>query len=553
MKRLLRVLMVVALAFAVGACGPDDEDNNSENNGTADAGDVMMDADEDAGDTETDGDTSEETQSIVASDQTADPLDEVTVDEVYSDGAGWVVIHEADADAPGAVIGNAAVTDGMSTDVTVTLGRDIEDGETLYAMLHVDDPEDGQYNFDGSAEDPEDPPAVDADGNVVIDSFVVSAPGAQEPSVTVSDQTADPANEVVVEEAVSEGAGWIVIHEQNEAGDAIAGVIGHAALTDGINTDVTVTLDRDVEDGETLYAMLHTDDPADGDYTFDGTAENPEDPPVESNGEVVVESFVVSTPSNEPTVTPTDQTLELSTMVTIDSANLLDDGFIVIHEQNEAGDAPAGVIGHSEAISAGEVTDVTVALTRPADDGETLYAMLHDDTGTAGEYEFDGTSGSEDPPTTDSNDDVVVVPFEVTVPADTPAVRFTLSNNGNTSYDVTGAEPALYEDWIGTEAANQTITLNEGWRYEIVNNATVGNHPFELINSTSPLPVTDTVLASQRSGEEGTLETDTDVNWVQNGDDVTFTLTANLAAELNGYRCGTHTTAMRGDVTTQTP
>jgi hypothetical protein len=548
--------MVVALAFAVGACGPDDEDNNGGDNNTADAGDVMTDADEDAGDTsdaETDADASPQTQMIIASDQTADPLDEVTVDEVYSDGPGWIVIHEDDEDAPGAVIGNAAVTDGMSTDVTVTLDRDIADGETLYAMLHVDDPEDGQYTFDASADEPEDPPAVDADGEVVVDPFVVSAPGAQGPSVTVSDQTANPANEVVVDEAVSDGAGWIVIHEQNAAGDEIAGVIGHAALSDGTNTDVTVTLDRDVEDGETLYAMLHTDDPADGNYTFDGQADQPEDPPVESEGEVVVEPFVVSTPTDEPTVTPTDQTLDLSTMVSIDSANLLDAGFIVIHEQNDVGDAPGGVIGHSEALSAGSATDVTVGLTRPAEDGETLYAMLHDDTGTAGEYEFDGSSGSADPPTRDSSDDVVVVAFEVTVPADSPAVRFTLSNNASASYDVTGAEPALYEDWIGSETANQTITLNEGWRYEIVNDASVGNHPLELINSTSAVPGTDTVLASQRSAEEGTFETDVDVNWVQNGDDVTFTLTTNLAAELNGYRCGTHVISMRGDIVTQTP
>ncbi len=553
MKIISRIAIVLLLAMAVAACGGDDE-NNADNNGTSDAGDVMMDSDQDAGDTETDGDTPTG-QSIVASDQAADPANEVVVDEVSSDGDGWIVIHEQNdaGDAPGAVIGNTAVTDGASTDVAVTLDRDIVDGETLYAMLHVDDPADGQYTFDGTQDQPEDPPALDADGEIVVDPFTVSLPASNAPSVTVSDQTVDPADEVVVGEVVSDGAGWIVIHEQDEAGDTFAGVIGHAAVSDGTNTDVSVTLDRDIVDGETLYAMLHVDDPADGQYNFDGNAADPEDPPVSSGGDIVVESFVVTSPSDEPTVTVTNQSLELSTMVTIDSANFLTDGFIVIHEQNEAGDAFAGVIGHSEAISAGNVSDVNIGLDRPVEDGETLYAMLHEDTGTAGDYEFDGTAGSADPPVKNSNDEVVVVPFEVTVASDLPAVRFTLSNNGVASYDVTDAEPALYEAWIGSEGVNQTVTLNEGWRYEIVNNATVANHPFELLNSTSPVPATDTVLASQRSGVDGTFEGDVEVNWTQAGDTVTFTLTADLAAELNGYRCGIHTTTMRGDVTTQAP
>ena len=170
-----------------------------------------------------------------------------------------------------------------------------------------------------------------------------------------------------------------------------------------------------------------------------------------------------------------------------------------------------------------------------------------------GTYEFDGSAGSADPPVQDSNGDIVLVPFDLTVPANTPAVRFTVSNNNAASYDITGAEPALYEEWIGNEPANQTLTLNVGWRYEIVNNATASAHPFELINSSSPAPLDDTILASQRSAEEGSLETDPDVNWTQTGDTIEFTLSTSLGAELNGYRCGIHTTTMRGTITTQTP
>ena len=410
MNRLLRFVTILLLATAVGACGPDDENNgnNGGNNG-ADAGDVETDGDQDAGDVEDDGDTDEGTEpSIIAADQIVDPANEVTVDEVVSEGAGWIVIHEEDeaGEGPGPVIGNAAVNDGTSTDVTVTLDRDAEDGETLYAMLHVDDPADGNYTFDGSASEPEDPPALDADGEVVVDPFTVTLPAAAEPSVTVEDQTPNPANEILVDEVVSDGPGWIVIHEQD--GGDVGGVIGNAAVSDGINTDVTVTLDRDIADGETLYAMLHADDPADGTFTFDGTASDPEDPPVTSNGDTVVESFVVTEPSSEPSITATNQTVDLTTMVTVDSANVLEDGFIVIHEEDSTGSSFGAVIGHT-AVGAGSVSDVSVGLERPVEDAETLYAMLHKDTGTIGEYEFDGSTGSEDPPVKDSNDDVVEI------------------------------------------------------------------------------------------------------------------------------------------------
>mgnify|MGYP006280389995 CR=1 FL=1 len=390
MRRLVLLSVIfVSSAVCVTACG-------SGGDGDGDAG---MNG-EDAG----------VTPSVAVSDQTADPANEVSVDEVVSDGQGWVVIHEQNeaGDSFGAVIGQTMVSDGTNSNVTVTLDRDATDGETLYAMLHDDDPEDGNYTFDGS--NGEDPP-VAVDGSVVVEPFVVSVDGGDTtPSVSVSDQTADPANEVSVGEVVSDGQGWIVIHEQNEAGDSFGDVIGQTLVSDGTNSDVTVTLDRDATDGETLYAMLHDDDPEDGNYTFDGS--NGEDPPVAVDGNVVVEPFVVSVDGGgtTPSVSVSDQTADPLDEVTVDEVVSDGQGWIVIHEENEAGDSFGAVIGQT-LVSDGANSDVTVTLDRDITDGETLYAMLHDDDPEDGNYTFDGSNGEDPPVAVDGN--VVVVPFVV--------------------------------------------------------------------------------------------------------------------------------------------
>lgn len=92
--------------------------------------------------------------------------------------------------------------------------------------------------------------------------------------------------------------------------------------------------------------------------------------------------------------------------VSIDSATLVNPGYIVIHEQKDGELGP--VIGNSPLFEAGTFENVSVDLDRLSIAGETLYAMLHDDDGNA-QYEFPGA----DVPTLNSAQEVVVLPFEV--------------------------------------------------------------------------------------------------------------------------------------------
>lgn len=104
-----------------------------------------------------------------------------------------------------------------------------------------------------------------------------------------------------------------------------------------------------------------------------------------------------------PAVTVSDQTLAEGT-VTVDSVTAAEAGWIVIHADQDG--APGPVIGQA-AVEAGTTENVSVQI-----DGDgatsTLYAMLHLDTGAAGEYEFPDA----DPPVR-VDDQIVLAPFQL--------------------------------------------------------------------------------------------------------------------------------------------
>jgi hypothetical protein len=120
-------------------------------------------------------------------------------------------------------------------------------------------------------------------GLLLLPTWVLAQ--AATPSVQVSDQAIQNGT-VTVDSIVSDGPGWIVIHaDQNGAPGP---VIGHSAVVNGENTDVTVEIDVNSAT-ETLYAMLHTDAGTAGTYEFPGA-----DGPVTVDGQVVVTPFTVT-------------------------------------------------------------------------------------------------------------------------------------------------------------------------------------------------------------------------------------------------------------------
>ena len=326
----------------------------------------------------------EVTNAVTVSDQTLGADGTVTIDNVTADVKGWMVIHADDGGAPGPVIGHAAVSAGENSDVMVEVDAS-QVTETLYAMLHVDAGTEGEYEFPG-----DDGPARDAEGNVVTPPFMVSLPN----SLTVEDQTIEDGT-VTIAGISAAVPSWMVIH----ADDGGPGpVIGHAPVEQGQNNDVVVEIDTS-QATETLYAMLHVDAGVEGEYEFPGD----DGPAMDAEGNVVTPPFMVTFPNS---VTVEDQAISEEGTVTIASISSAMPGWLVVHADDEGGPGP--VIGHA-AVEQGLNSDVVVEIDTAAAT-ETLYARLHVDAGTEGEYEFPGDDG----PAMDAEGNVVTPPFTAT-------------------------------------------------------------------------------------------------------------------------------------------
>ncbi|NEV93791.1 fasciclin domain-containing protein [Psychroflexus sp. YR1-1] len=130
----------------------------------------------------------------------------------------------------------------------------------------------------------------------------------------------------------------------------------------------------------------------------------------------------------------------------------------------------------------------------------------------------------------------VILPDLGTEPAPN-IVQMTVDNDGAQAYFVSSITGNETPTSLNTN--NSAWTLNVGTRYELtVVNA--GAHPFQIRNAS------DERLLSQNS--TGTFESDPDVNFVDNGQQFYFTLTADLAAEISTYYCGIHTNSMNGSI-----
>jgi plastocyanin len=200
----------------------------------------------------------------------------VTIEKVVSDQPGWLVIHITRNGAPGPVIGQSPVSEGSNANVEVAIDL-AQATQQLFAMLHLDAGTVGEYEFPGD------------DVPIFVDDVIVNVPFQAafsiEDAVTASDQTAaDGAISVDLVSATEPG--WIVIHAQ--ADGKPGPVIGFAAIEVGNNANVSVEIDL-AQATETLYAMLHLDLAAAGEYEFPG-----DDAPVfDSEGNVVLAPFAL--------------------------------------------------------------------------------------------------------------------------------------------------------------------------------------------------------------------------------------------------------------------
>jgi plastocyanin len=140
-----------------------------------------------------------------------------------------------------------------------------------------------------------------------------------------------------------------------------------------------------------------------------------------------------------------------------------------------------------------------------------------------------------DPTPTDPNDPDPTDPDPTDPPA-TPVITLTFSASSPVDYILENVEGS---STVGAEGmADPEITLEVGKRYRIINQALFA-HPFAF--SGSETYATSNVLLGDSSVDTaGSFETNAEVNFVENTDGFTFTLTRALADQLKSYLCTFH-------------
>lgn len=187
---------------------------------------------------------------------------------------------------------------------------------------------------------------------------------------------------VIIARAVADGPAWIVIHADDEG--APGEVIGYAPLEEGENTNVAVEIDADAAT-PILHAMLHDDQGEVGTYEFPGP-----DTPTQLDGNIVMAAFSAQPVPADTAPMPPD--IEIGPNGVVDGkiviarATATDPSWVVIHADDDG--APGEVIGFAP-LNPGENNDVIVEIDTEAATS-TLHAMLHDDNGEVGVYEFPG-------------------------------------------------------------------------------------------------------------------------------------------------------------------
>ena len=270
---------------------------------------------------------------------------------------------------------------------------------------------------------------------VLLLGLVVPVAAQVTPSVVVTDQVSLDGT-VLIDSAVSDGPGFIVIHVDNGEG-APGPVIGHAVLNPGENFRIKVPVDM-TQATPMLFAMLHSDTGEVGVYEF-GTVDGADGPVRDGAGNVITPPF------NVDVIYAHDQLLGGGNTVTIASIVAQVDGFMVVHQSVEG--APGPVAGVAP-VSAGTNTDVVVTLDMN-DPTVILYPMLHVDTGAAGEYEFGTVEGADGP--VNVNGTIAVMPIW-TIPHMRVADQIVVHGDG-----------MMMDDMAATLVAQSVLATEDGW------------------------------------------------------------------------------------------
>jgi hypothetical protein len=290
----------------------------------------------------------------------------IRVENVYSPGQGWLLIHADDDGSIGPVLGFALIRVGFNNDLTIPI-RWREGTPKLYAVLYKDEGRPGRLD------EALDMPLL-VSGEPVVAPFSVNLP----PDVFVLDQPV-VGGEIIIERVLSSGPAWLVIYFDDDG--IIGRIIGYAPLDDGLNELVRIPV---VEEAVTplLHILVHEDSEPGDEFNFPAM-----DRPITYEGRLPLPHTFRTNPGNY--LITRNQSLEIGdqgdvSAITIPLVVVDAPTWIVIRAEaeEEAGD----IIG-STWLPAGINRNVRVEVDQERVT-DTLYAVLHLDAGIAEQFDF---------------------------------------------------------------------------------------------------------------------------------------------------------------------
>ena len=346
----------------------------------------------------------------------------LTLESVTLDRGGYVVVHADNGEGapvvPAIISEPKYLEEGTHTDVKVMLkeSANIEKGDNVWVMLHTDTGAEEVYEFNG--QNGLDMPILDENGNIVMTSIeITDVMNDPTGALTVNDQMLTN-NNVTIASITMGQSGYVVVHADNGSGaPVVPDIISQPVyLEKGTYENVVVPLkaSANVDQGDSLWAMLHVDTGTEEKYEFDG--QNGLDLPIVIDGNIVMQSFDITgveMTALTGTLMVNDQALVNNT-ITVGPITLAEAGWVVVHADNGAnGPMVPEIISIPVYLEAGTHTNVEITFKDSAnvDGGDTVWVMLHDDSGRAGVYEFDGMNGLDLPIVVDGN--VVVKPVVI--------------------------------------------------------------------------------------------------------------------------------------------
>lgn len=343
--------------------------------------------------------TAEGNAAVVATDQIGS-TDAVTIELVRAPRDSFVVVHQADGDMPGELLGYTTVPKGESRDVRVELDPEVPLTPDVIVAVHVDSGLPGVYEFDmeDMMHSPDKPyfiDGVEVATTMAIAEFGIPV-GMNDAMIEASDQRLGET--VAIASVMAPADAFVVVHLADEEG--MPGErLGYTAVPAGESQNVVVELDEELEERTTLIAALHADQGTAGEFEFDMAApvDSP-DQPFFADGHEVAAVFDVGTfgvDVERASVEATDQ-IGVTDEIIVKKVVAPADAWIVVHK--DAGGAPGERIGLKRIVK-GTLSDVSVPLDTDKLT-ENVFIALHADEGTSEVFDFDMMDklGSPDQP-----------------------------------------------------------------------------------------------------------------------------------------------------------